>query len=504
MGLSERIASIWPSELPEDVAKFVPQEGSKFLSCGSVLDWKGPSSDVYSCLRLGAEQIKLGASPNLTSEQALVALEHAVKAYEGEWPRMNVLDRISRIKEFTYKMQEHREQVVALEMLEIGKNRQACEKEFDRTIAYIHETCRAYDEMHHKKALDLKTTARITRSPHGVALCMGPFNYPVNESLTTIIPALLTGNTVVAKAPRLGMLCTTPLYEAFADSFPPGVINIINGDGREVITPIMESGKVDAFSFIGSCRAYDAIVANHPNQRRLKVNAGLEAKNYAIVLPDAYLEKTVKTCVSGALTFNGQRCTALKRIYVHENIADMFVERLVDAVSNLSFGMPWENPDLTPLADIASVKYLQKLVEDAQSKGAKVLNPNGGEVNETYFHPAVVYPVRNDMRLAREEQFGPIVAITPYRDLEEPLSDLGNSNYGQQASIFGRDRNTILELIRTLSTEVSRVNVNAACQRGPDMLPFTGRKDSAVGSLSITDALEFFSQPYIITGRHGY
>ncbi|WP_309609194.1 aldehyde dehydrogenase family protein, partial [Flavobacterium sp.] len=125
--------------------------------------------------------------------------------------------------------------------------------------------------------------------------------------------------------------------------------------------------------------------------------------------------------------------------------------------------------------------------------GAKIINEKGGKRLDNYIFPAVLYPVNKKMRIYSEEQFGPLVPIITFKDIQEPLDDMAESNYGQQVSLFGKDVKTLAPLIDTLVNLVCRVNLNSSCQRGPDVYPFTGRKDSAVGTLSIYDALRSFS-----------
>ena len=132
-------------------------------------------------------------------------------------------------------------------------------------------------------------------------------------------------------------------------------------------------------------------------------------------------------------------------------------------------------------------------MDDAVQKGATILNEGGGAMQESYFHPAVLYPVSSDMRVWEEEQFGPVIPIVPFRSVSEPLEYIDESNYGQQVSIFGKDPNRLVELIDPLVNLVCRVNLNSQCQRGPDVYPFNGRKDSAVATLSVHDALRVFS-----------
>ncbi len=156
--------------------------------------------------------------------------------------------------------------------------------------------------------------------------------------------------------------------------------------------------------------------------------------------------------------------------------------------------MPWEaGVSLTPLPEPGKTSYLTGLVEDAKQHGAKIMNDHGGETLNTFFYPAVLYPVNNKMKVYYEEQFGPVVPIVPFDKVEEAIDYVVNSNFGQQLSIFGKESKAIARLIDLFSSQVGRINLNTQCQRGPDLFPFNGRKDSAEGTLSVADALRVFS-----------
>jgi glyceraldehyde-3-phosphate dehydrogenase (NADP+) len=310
------------------------------------------------------------------------------------------------------------------------------------------------------------------------------------------------GNTVVFKPPKHGALLYTPLLEAFRDVFPEGVVNVVTGEGRTVIPPLMSSGKIDVLALIGTSRTADALKKAHPKPHRLRSVLGLEAKNPAIILPDADMDITVRECILGALSFNGQRCTALKILFVHRQIADEFLARLSRAVNELPFGMPWrEGVVVTPVAEKGKTDILRELLEDACQHGARVVNEGGGTINGSFFFPAIVYPVNAEMRVYHEEQFGPIVPVLPFADIEEPIRYIIESDYGQQLSIFGRDPEVIARLIDPLVNQVCRLNINSQCQRGPDTFPFTGRKDSAEGTLSVSDALRVFTIRTLVAAK---
>jgi glyceraldehyde-3-phosphate dehydrogenase (NADP+) len=181
-------------------------------------------------------------------------------------------------------------------------------------------------------------------------------------------------------------------------------------------------------------------------------------------------------------------------ILVHSSIAGNFVTKFAKAVNELKAGMPWDkSAAITPLPNMEKVSQMNEYVEDAIKHGAKVINTGGGVSQGTLYYPAVLYPAKIGMRVYREEQFGPVVPIAAYTDIDEAMDYIISSDHGQQVSIFGEDADQVSRLIDTLVNQVCRVNINSQCQRGPDVFPFTGRKDSAEGTLSVHDALRAFS-----------
>ncbi len=507
------LADLFPeaAAIPADFAAALPCDSREYLIGGELRVWNGLIQEVYSpvLLRQGDQlrSQRIGSCPVLDGETGMQALDAACRAFDngrGAWPTMSVAGRIKAVEDFARRMIDQREQVVRLMSWEICKSLADCGKEFDRTVDYIRDTVEALKNLDRSSSgfvMEAGILGQIRRSPLGVVLCMGPFNYPLNETFATLIPALIMGNTVLMKTPKLGRLLIFPLLECFRASFPPGVINVISG-GRDMLAPIMASGRVNVLAFIGTSRAADALRALHPKPHRLRCVLGLEAKNAAIVLKDADMAQAVSECLRGSLTFNGQRCTAIKMIHVARERADEFLERFCAGVAGLKLGMPWEpGVDITPLPEPGKVAYLRELVDDALAFGATVQNPGGGAAQDTLFAPAVLYAVDGRMRVYHEEQFGPVVPVASFSDIEEPLRYVSESSYGQQVSLFGTDPERMAALIDPLVNQVSRVNLNSQCQRGPDSFPFTGRKDSAEGTLSVNDALRAFSIRSLVAAR---
>ncbi len=507
MTYDERLHLQFPmaNEIPAEYDLTEPLYQNTYLLDGKLVHWTGKMQEVYSPLFIrnadgSLSQRLLGSYPLITETESLQALESALKAYDngmGEWPTSSIESRIHAIEEFTRLMLKVRTQVIQLLMWEIGKTLADSEKEFDRTVEYIYGTVDALKKLDRKSAtydIEGGVIGQVRRSPLGVVLCMGPFNYPLNETYTMLIPALIMGNVVMFKPPRQGVLLHHLLMEAFEKSFPAGVVNYLYGRGSVVVPPLMASGKVDVLTLIGSSRMADKLQKMHPKVNRLRSILGLDAKNAGIILSHADLDAAAAECVVGALSFNGQRCTALKMLWVHRSIADVFLEKFCAGVDALKTGMPWEKGvQITPVAEPDKPQYLTEMVVEAVEKGAKIINKRGGTGADSFVFPTVIYPVTVEMRAWHEEQFGPVIPVAVFDDVMEPIRYLIASNHGQQVSVFGTEPTETAHLIDHLVNQVSRVNINSQCQRGPDTFPFTGRKDSAQGTLSVFDALRSFS-----------
>ncbi len=499
------------ANFPNDVNIFPAKNGlihplveqTEYLVNGTFKPWNKEFKEVYSAVETNndgiLEKIYLGKIPNAGLPEAMECLDAAVEAYDngfGLWPTMSVEKRIEHVQVFIKEMITLREDVVQLLMWEIGKNRADSEKEFDRTVAYIYDTINALKDLDRKSAsftIESDIIGQIRRSPLGITLCIGPYNYPLNETYTLLIPALIMGNVILFKPPKYGCLLHYALSKALQKSFPKGVVNYIYGKGAEVIEPMMNTGKINVLTLIASSKVADQLKKAHPKVNRLRSILGLDAKNPGIILKDADISTAVSECVAGSLSFNGQRCTALKILFVHEDIAEEFIRKFSEKVDQLKAGMPWDNALITPLPEEGKVEYLNNLVEDALSKGAKIVNKNGGISVGNLYAPTVLFPVTSNMKVYNVEQFGPVVPIVSFKNLQEPVDYMIQSNFGQQVSIFSNNHLEIAKMIDGFVNLVSRVNINTQSQRGPDVFPFTGRKDSAEGTLSVYDALRSFS-----------
>jgi len=479
-------------------------DGAKILINGQVKPWEGQCTDVISPLYVEetGDQIAIGKQAVLTTKESVDAVQAAANAWSrgrGPWATMTLEQRITVVQSLVVKLKEVRSDIVNVLQWEICKNDADAAKEFDRTMDFVDaliKAARAFDST--GIVCEEGVHAIVKRSAVGVMMNLGPSNYPFNETYATLIPALLMGNSVVMKIPNTGGLAHFLTMEAYAETFPPGVVNFVSGRGRDTMPPIMETGLVDILAFIGSSKAADSLVRQHPQPHRLKNLLSLDAKNLGIVLPDADLQLAAKECLLGSTSYNGQRCTAIKLMMVHKSVVDGFLEEFCTAVLSLTAGSPFGKHAITPLAS-TKPEYMNELVEDAKQKGAKVINEGGAHWDRTLFFPAVVYPVTKDMKIWHEEQFGPVLPVAVYESMNEVYDYLEQMHFGQQSAIFtskqaeAEPTKELSQLLDVCALSTCRVNLNMQCSRGPDCFPFAGRRSSALGTISVTEALRAVS-----------
>lgn len=487
----------------------VPNIGeSCYLVNGQVRRWEGDSTEVKSsiCKGFNGDQITIGRLGMLSEREAMRALDAAYDAFDhgrGKWPNMTTEERISAVEKLRDGLWSKRDELVELVMWEVSKSKKDARTEVDRSIKFINsqiETLRKISKQCADVFHSSKIIAQVRRTPIGVTLCVAPSTYPLNETFSILIPALLMGNTVVLKLPRTGSLIHMPILESYARSFPNGAINIITGAGGTLLPPIMKSGKIDLLAYVGAAEGVKKIICEHSDPTFLRRALALDAKNAAIILQDADLETTVEGCVTGAISFNGQRCTTLGIMFVHRSLADKFVKSFSEKVDRLKIGLPWdEEAKITPLLNMSQIENLKGLVRDAESKGAKVVNTGrGNQSDRTFFSPTVLYPVNKDMKIYMSEQMGPVTPIVPFDDLSQVYEFFNTTTKGLQCSVFSENITDHSSLLDYLSMNVGRINLNSQCKRGPDVLPFSSRKTSGMGTLSGEYALKLMSNESVL------
>lgn len=338
-------------------------------------------------------------------------------------------------------------------------------------------------------------TRYIRRNPVGTVFVVAPWNYPYLTSVNSIIPALLAGNSVVLKHSAQTPRCAERYQEAFdAVGLPKGVfqyLHLTHEDTQRVI----KSSSVDFVAFTGSV-AGGAMVEASVAGRFIGVSLELGGKDPAYVRADADLDHAVEATVDGALFNSGQSCCGLERIYVHRDLYDDYVEKAKEIIHGYRLGRP-DDPEtnLGPLARSAAVKGIQSQVDEALAAGARAHVSADWQVEalgSAYLAPELLTDVTHDMRVMREETFGPILPVIPVDGDAQAIQLMNDSEFGLTASIFSSDVETCVEIGEQVETGTLFLN---RCDYLDPALAWTGLKNSGRGCALSVLGFEQFTQP---------
>lgn len=433
---------------------------------------------------------ELGTIPAMTKEEVEYSINTA-KAALKTWKNLAIVERAKYLYKTADILERDKEIIGNILAKEVSKGIKSAIGEVVRTADLIRysaeEGLRTVGEIVEGgsfEAASKNKIAMVRREPMGLVLAIAPFNYPVNLSGSKIAPALIGGNVVLFKPPTQGAISALLLVKAFYEAgIPAGVINTVTGRGADIGDFLIENPLIDFINFTGST-AVGKKIGELAGMRPISLELG--GKDGAIVMEDANLEKAAKDIISGAFSYSGQRCTAIKRVLVVEKVADKLIELLKKEVDILKVGDPFDNADITPLIDNKSADFIEKLIKDALEKGAKSLTPIKREGNLMW--PVLFDYVNLDMQVAWEEPFGPILPIIRVKNIEEAIEICNTSEYGLQTSIFTNDIMKAFDIAKKL--EVGTVQINNKTQRGPDNFPFLGIKGSGVGVQGIKYSIE--------------
>lgn len=407
---------------------------------------------------------------------------------QKKWENLKLITRIEYVNKFKLELLKQKDIIAKIMSEEIAKSIKESKTEIERTAEIIDYTIEEVKRLNPLamtgEGMGVENKIGVfSRVAKGVVCAIAPFNYPINLSIAKIIPALLTGNTVVFKPATAGSLCGAFLANlAIAAGFPEGIFNIVTGRGRDIGDFITAHPEINMISFTGSVG-----IGNHLKKTASTSDLVLElgGKDPALILDEYDLEKYATEIVSGAFGYSGQRCTAIKRVLVSDVIADKLVPILKQKVEQLSVGFPENNPDITPLVDINSINFIQELIDEAKFKKATIIC--GDKTQNNLMWPTLVDNVTVEMKLAWEEPFGPVLPIIRVNSVDEMINIANQSNFGLQASVFCQNISQALTVANQLET--GTVNLNSRPQRGPDCFPFLGIKDSGVGVQGIRESL---------------
>lgn len=425
----------------------------------------------------------VGHVQRVSTDEANTAIESAFLA-QKQWENFLIHERVDILIHTAALLDRYSDIFRDLLVLEVGKPKNEAHDEVLRTvdliIYYAEEGRRMFGESipsHAFPDYKKKKLAITKRVPLGVVLAITPFNYPVNEVAPKVVSALVMGNSVVLKPATQGAICALHFAALFKEAgLPSGVLNVVTGEGSVLGDTLVSNPLISGINFTGSYETAKTITEKAGVK---KLVFGLSGKDASIVLPDADLELAVLEIASGSFSYGGQRCTGIKRVLVHEEIADSFVEKLVSEVAKTFIVGDPRNDGITlgPVINDKTASYISELVNEAVDLGAVVRL--GGKRNGRFIEPTILDGVSPRMRLAFEEPFGPVLPIIRIKNEEEAITFANQSEYGLQASIFTKDIDKAFTLADLL--EVATVQINGKDARSPDHFPFTGFKHSGLG-----------------------
>jgi acyl-CoA reductase-like NAD-dependent aldehyde dehydrogenase len=414
----------------------------------------------------------------------------AIRAAEdalGGWKRTPAPRRGEILYRFGALLAEHKERLARHMTAEMGKvldeARGDVQEGIDIAFLMAGEGRRLFGDTVPSELPD--KWAMSIREPIGVAGLITPWNFPMAIPCWKMMPALISGNTVVIKPASDTPGCVLLLAELLAEAgLPPGVVNVVTGSGGAVGTAIVDSPDVDVISFTGSTATGKAI-AQAAGRRLKRLSLELGGKNAIVVLADADLELAVEGILWSAFGTTGQRCTACSRVVVQESVADALVQRLVDGASALRVG-PGSDPttQVGPLINAAAVDKVASYVHVGRDEGAQLLTGGDrlagpGLEHGHFFAPTVFDRVDPMSRLGQEEIFGPLLSVVRVPDYDAAVKVVNQVRYGLSSSIYTQDVNVAFRAMRDLATGI--VYVNAGTIGAETHLPFGGTRQTGNG-----------------------
>ncbi|RKL66499.1 NADP-dependent glyceraldehyde-3-phosphate dehydrogenase [Salipaludibacillus neizhouensis] len=453
-------------------------------------EWK--SSDTGNTIEINSpdDGSIVGVVPAMSQEEVDRSIIKTANVQE-EWAATDGHERSDLLHKWAEELENMKDEIGNMIHLEVGKTLTAAKSEVKRTAQLIRHTAEEGLRTHGSfiqgdafPGASKSTKAMVQKVPHGVVLAISPFNYPVNLAASKIAPALITGNTVVFKPATQGAISGLLMIKALVKAgLPKSVVNVVTGRGSIIGDFLVTHPEVDMITFTGGTSTGQHIAKK---ASMIPVVLELGGKDPAIVLEDADLNKAAKEIVSGALSYSGQRCTAIKRVMVIDKVADELVEKIKTNIATLKVGKSTEEADITPLIDQKSADYVISLIDDAVKKGATVVSK--GIIQDNLIGVTLLDHVSEDMRIAWEEQFGPVLPIMRVSNELEAIDLEKRNEYGLQASVFTKNLEKAFVLADRL--EVGTVQVNGKTSRGPDHFPFLGVKNSGQGVQGIGRSID--------------
>jgi succinate-semialdehyde dehydrogenase / glutarate-semialdehyde dehydrogenase len=442
-------------------------------------EWIAGDGEEFEVRSPGSGEL-LGTVASSTPAQVDAAVKTAAAAFPA-WRKVSLLERVDICRAAFALCMERSEEIAQMISREVGKTiRESREEMVEYTADHFRRA--SEDVLRHAGQVLPSTQERtndkrivVVQEPVGVVAAVSPWNFPVDIAGIPVVYGLAVGCAVVWKPSEHAPLCANMFAEVLQDAgFPAGTFNLVHGSG-DVGSALVRHPGVASVVFTGSSVTGEQVARDAGLKNRVLELGG---NGPQIVLADANIDKAADAAIVGCFYLAGQCCTAAERILVHESVKDAFLEALVERTKALRVGDPLdEETDMGPLCTKAVLARTREHVDDAVANGARVVFGGG---HEGQFHePTVLDGVTSEMRIAREETFGPVAPVMTFRDLDEALSIANETEYGLTASVFTRSLHDAWRAAEELRH--GTVHVNETTNYWDQLAPFGGAKKSGAG-----------------------
>ena len=481
---------------------------SKIYTCPICIGgkWKLSSGRTETLLNPATGE-PITAVPHCSAEEVRAAVDAAHAAFET-WRQVPVTDRAQYMFRYREKLVAHLEELAALMTLEHGKTLDESRGSLGRGIEAVEFACSIPTLMKGETITDISSgiDSVAMRQPIGVCVGIPPFNFPAMVPLWMFPVAIACGNTFVMKpserVPRTVVRLVELLYDA---GLPAGVCNVVHG-GKDVVDALLTAPHVKAVSFVGSTPVAKAIYEKAAaNGKRVQAMGG--AKNHLVVMPGCDMKAATKAILGAAFGCTGQRCLATSVVVAVGDAGDPLVRELAEAAGKIAVGAGADpKTQMGPVISAAAQQRITGYIETGKSEGAQlVCDGRGVQPHDAsrgfYVGPTIFDKVRPEMRIAKEEIFGPVLAVVRAKNLDEAVGVINNSAYGNATSVFTGSGAEAREFASRV--QVGMVGINVGVPAPAAYLPFAGWKGSFFGDLHALgkDAVQFYTETKVVTSR---